>query len=117
MRLLRPLVTLLLVFAAAPASAQNNANRVDDLLSRMSLDEKVGQLVMTGIDSPLGLDFLERGAAGSLISFNDAKAISEAQIKARNSRLGIPLLIGLDLLHGFRTLFPMPLAEAASFDP
>jgi beta-glucosidase len=83
----------------------------------MSLEEKAGQLVMTGIDSPLGPDAIETGKVGSLISFNDAAAIAEAQGKARKSRLGIPLLVGLDLLHGFRTLFPMPLAEAASFDP
>ncbi|BCJ92051.1 beta-glucosidase [Terrihabitans soli] len=83
----------------------------------MTLEEKIGQLVMTGIDSPLGPDAIETGRTGSLISFNDAAAIAEAQAKARNSRLGIPLLVGLDLLHGFRTLFPVPLAEAASFDP
>jgi beta-glucosidase len=117
MHLLRPLVLSLLTLWALPAAAQNTANRVDDLLARMSLEEKVGQLVMTGIDSPLGTDAIEAGRIGSLISFNDAAAITEAQAKARKSRLGIPLLVGLDLLHGFRTLFPVPLAEAASFDP
>lgn len=117
MHLLRPVMLALLIFWAPAASAQNTAKRVDDLLAKMSLEEKTGQLVMTGIDSPLGADAIETGRVGSLISFNDAAAITEAQAKARKSPLGIPLLVGLDLLHGFRTLFPVPLAEAASFDP
>jgi beta-glucosidase len=117
MHFLKPSVLALLIFWAHPASAQNTATRVDDLLARMSLEEKVGQLVMTGIDSPLGSDAIAEGRVGSLISFNDAAAIADAQARAKNSRLGIPLLVGLDLLHGFRTLFPVPLAEAASFDP
>jgi beta-glucosidase len=117
MHFLQLLATVLLFLWAAPGAAQDTAQRVDDLLARMSLEEKTGQLVMTGIDSPLGPDAIETGSVGSLISFNDAAAIAEAQAKAKKSRLGIPLLVGLDLLHGFRTLFPMPLAEAASFDP
>lgn len=118
---MRGLLTSLLLlpfFAAGPAFGQtaDSAVRAEALLGRMTLEEKVGQLVMTGFDEAFSTDILERGGAGSVISFNDPAAIARAQEKARASRLGIPLLIGLDLLHGFRTLFPMPLAEAASFD-
>lgn len=117
MHFLRPLTLALLIFWAAPACAQNAAKRVDDLIVKMSLEEKVGQLVMTGIGSPLGIEAIAAASVGSLISFNDPAAIADAQSRAKTSRLGIPLLVGLDLLHGFRTLFPVPIAEAASFDP
>lgn len=121
MHFLQLLATVLLISWAGPVFAQSSAQdfgkRVDDLLTGMTLEEKAGQLVMTGIDSPLGPGAIEAGKIGSLISFNDAAAIADAQAQAKKSRLGIPLLVGLDLLHGFRTLFPMPLAEAASFDP
>lgn len=119
MRRLLTSLLLLPVFAAGPASGQADpaTARADALLGRMTLEEKIGQLVMTGFDEAFSTDILETGGAGSVISFNDPAAIARAQEKAKTSRLGIPLLIGLDLLHGFRTLFPMPLAEAASFDP
>jgi beta-glucosidase len=116
MHFLSALILSLPIWAAASAAAQN-PDRSGAIIARMTLEEKVGQLVMVGFDEIAASDVIERGAAGSLISFNDPAAIAEVQAKARASRLGIPLLVGLDLLHGYRTLFPMPLGEAASFDP
>src|SRR3712207_2744269 len=92
--------------------------RIEALLARMTLDEKVGQLnlVSHGPKFP-GFDFIRQGRAGAVINFNNPQDIAAAQKAARGSRLGIPLLFSLDVLHGFRTIYPVPLAEAATFDP
>ncbi|WP_048810002.1 glycoside hydrolase family 3 N-terminal domain-containing protein [Candidatus Methylacidiphilum infernorum] len=92
------------------------------LLSRMTLEEKIGQLVQL---PPKG-DFLdhelktliEKGHVGSFLNISDPEQIQEAQeISLRKSRLKIPLLFAFDVLHGFKTLFPIPLALASSMDP
>ncbi len=101
--------------------------RVDTLLGQMTLDEKIGQLTQyTGgstITGPTGekLDFdamLAKGQIGSLFNIVGAKETNHYQhIAVEQSRLHIPLLFGLDVIHGHRTTFPVPLAMAASFDP
>ncbi len=92
----------------------------------MTLDEKLGQLTMlsadfaaTGPVVPRDLQAEVRaGAVGSLFNLWGRDAVRAAQTAAvRESRLGIPLFFGLDVLHGFRTIFPIPLAEAGAFDP
>jgi beta-glucosidase len=92
--------------------------RIDQLLARMTLEEKIGQLnlVSHGPKFP-GMDYIRQGRAGAVINFNNPQDIAAAQKAARESRLGIPLLFSLDVLHGFRTIYPVPLAEAATFDP
>ena len=60
---------------------------------------------------------VREGRVGAGINFNNAQDVAAAQRLARQSRLGIPLIFGLDVLHGFRTIFPMPLAETATFNP
>jgi beta-glucosidase len=101
--------------------------RVDALLAQMTLEEKIGQLAQyTGgstITGPTGekLDFdamLAKGEIGSLFNVTGAKETNHYQhIAVEQSRLHIPLLFGLDVIHGHRTTFPVPLALAASFDP
>ncbi|HEY3987865.1 MAG TPA: glycoside hydrolase family 3 N-terminal domain-containing protein [Acidobacteriaceae bacterium] len=101
--------------------------RVDALLAQMTLEEKIGQLTQyTGgstITGPTGekLDFdamLAKGEIGSLFNVTGAKETNHYQhIAVEQSRLHIPLLFGLDVIHGHRTTFPVPLAMAASFDP
>ncbi|HEX4277396.1 MAG TPA: glycoside hydrolase family 3 N-terminal domain-containing protein, partial [Bryobacteraceae bacterium] len=101
--------------------------RVDALLAQMTLDEKIGQLAQyTGgstITGPTGqkLDFdamIAKGEIGSLFNVTGAKETNHYQhIAVEQSRLHIPLLFGLDVIHGHRTTFPVPLALAASFDP
>ncbi len=114
------LVACLLVFTAIPASAADPAGierRVEDILGRMTLEERIGQLDLV----PNGPDFrreaVREGRVGGVLAFTGARDIAAVQEVARGSRLGVPLLVGLDVLHGLRTMFPVPLAEAASFDP
>jgi beta-glucosidase-like glycosyl hydrolase len=99
---------------------------IDTLLPRMTLAEKIGQLNMgTGdhaVTGPeLAADLIEgirAGTVGSILNFWGAEPIAALQkIAVEESRLGIPLLVGFDVLHGQRTIFPIPLAEAAAFDP
>jgi beta-glucosidase len=108
---------LWLTAALAPARADEVERRVDELLARMTLDEKVGQLNLVSHGESLRWEDIPEGKAGALINFNNAQDIARAQKAARQSRLGIPPLFGLDVLHGFRTQFPVPIAEAAAFNP
>ncbi|MEZ4727099.1 MAG: glycoside hydrolase family 3 N-terminal domain-containing protein [Caldilineaceae bacterium] len=98
------------------------AARVDALLAQMSLVEKIGQLNQVG-----GADFapgpkaegqIRVGGAGSVLWVNDSKRFNELQkIAVEESPSGIPLLFALDVIHGYRTIFPVPLAMASSWDP
>jgi beta-glucosidase len=111
--------------ASAPLPASDAAvrARVDALLGRMTLEEKVGQLTQIsgaaffpGAQKPE--DVLRKGGAGSVLWLNDTRRFNELQrIAVEGSRLGIPVLYGLDVIHGYRTIFPVPLAMAASWDP
>lgn len=98
--------------------------RVDALLSVMTVEEKAGQLTQyfTFPGAPDELAKVEAevraGRAGSLLFVSDAAEIDRLQrIAVTESRLGIPLLFGFDVIHGFRTAMPVPLALAASWDP
>src|SRR3984893_6208593 len=100
--------------------------RIDKLLAAMTVEEKIGQLnmVATGYAVPgpvLASGVIEgvrAGRIGSLLNLWGARDVHAMQkIAVEKTRLGIPLLIGFDVLHGHKTIFPIPLAEAASFDP
>src|SRR4051812_21761766 len=104
--------------ALAGAQAQDDVERrVNDLLGRMTLREKLGQLNLISPGPPLKWEQIAEGRIGALLNFNNAADVAPAQALARQSRLGIPPLFGLDILHGFRTQFPLPLGEAAAFNP
>ena len=108
------LLTLLL---ATPAAAQN----LDSLLARMTLEEKLGQLNLlsaNGRASPEQMQLVRAGKLGGLFNVIGAENTTPVQrIVVTESRLKIPLLFGLDVIHGYRTIFPIPLGEASSFDP
>ena len=100
-------------------------SRIDTLMARMTLSEKLGQLTMTAssytVTGPVlagdSTQSIIDGTVGNLLNMVGAGPTHEMQrLAVEKSRLGIPLLIGLDIIHGHRTLFPIPLAEAGLFD-
>jgi beta-glucosidase len=99
------------------AEATRIESRIEALLKRMTLDEKVGQLNLTGRTDKLPLDLFRSGGAGAAMNFIDPREILAAQKAASESRLKIPLIIGLDAVHGVATYFPLPLGQASSFNP
>jgi beta-glucosidase len=105
----------------APLTDQQIAAKVEDLLKRMTLEEKVGQLnqaagaLIPGANPEAAL---RAGGAGSVLWINDTKKFNALQrVAVEESRLKIPVLFGLDVIHGYRTIFPIPLGLAASWDP
>lgn len=108
--------------AAAVPPETEVAERVEALLKRMSLAEKIGQLNQAGgaefAPGPKAEDQIRVGGAGSVLWLNDTRRFNELQkIAVEESPSGIPLLFALDVIHGYRTIFPVPLALAASWDP
>ena len=94
--------------------------KIDAILSKMTLEEKIGQM-----NQLAGVRNLERaknqvkeGNIGSFLNAGTPAAINELQkVAMEESRLGIPLIIARDVIHGFKTIFPIPLGQAASFNP
>ena len=128
MRTLQSLLLTLSLFcttlAQAPARRDTDiSKRAAALLAQMTLDEKVGQLnqlfFISQLMKPEAMDAtIREGKVGSLLFITDPATINRFQkIAVEQSRLKIPLLIGYDVIHGFRTVFPVPLAMAASWDP
>jgi beta-glucosidase len=108
------------------AHAEDGA-RAEQLLARMTLDEKIGQLVQRAggrskaLNSKLDASELERvraGSVGSYLHVAGAEPLAKLQTVAiQESRLGIPLLFAMDVVHGYRTIFPVPIAIASSWSP
>ncbi|WP_320167945.1 beta-glucosidase BglX [Mangrovibacterium marinum] len=122
-----------LVFHGVQAQNQPKTEmdmKVEALLSKMTLEEKIGQLnqytarwEMTG-PAPTGsseqelLEEIKSGQVGSMLNVTGAEATLKAQkLAVENTRLGIPLIFGYDVIHGYKTIFPIPLATASSWDP
>ncbi|HEX4784366.1 MAG TPA: glycoside hydrolase family 3 N-terminal domain-containing protein [Candidatus Sulfotelmatobacter sp.] len=111
----------------SPGTADKNLDaRVESMLKQMTLEEKVGQLVQYSAGQPTGPgtgrtdydDMIARGQISSLFNVVDPKLINRYQkIAMEESRLHIPILFGLDVIHGFKTEFPIPLALATTWDP
>ena len=100
--------------------------RVESILRRMTVEEKIGQLVQYSAGQPTGPgtgrtdydDMIARGQIGSLFNVIDPHEINRYQkIAMEKSRLHIPILFGLDVIHGFKTEFPIPLGLASTWDP
>ncbi len=100
--------------------------KIDDLLAQMTIEEKVGQMVQyNGNGDATGpikartrdIEDLKNGWIGSMLNVTGAENTREMQkLVMENSRMKIPLLFGLDVIHGYKTIFPLPLGEAASWD-
>jgi beta-glucosidase len=104
-----------------PASDQEARAFADKLIAKMTLAEKLGQMTQVPLNYPTNPapDVLARtGAVGSFLFITDATEINRLQhVAVEQSRLHIPLLFGYDVIHGFRTIYPVPIAMAASWDP
>ena len=115
------------ILAATSVFAQKKPMNefIDELMSKMTLEEKIGQLnllpgndITTGavMNSPLA-QLTAEGKLGAVLNVKGQDKIKELQrIAVKKSRLGIPLLIGQDVIHGNQTVFPIPLAQACSWD-
>lgn len=134
MKLIKIFALLLLNVMSPKMIAQQTLNpeiekKIDVLLSKMTLEEKVGQMNqyngfwdVTG-PAPSGgskqekYENIKKGLVGSMLSVRGVKEVRAVQkIAVEQTRLGIPLIIGFDVIHGYKTLSPIPLAEAASWD-
>ncbi len=120
-------LALAFILCAVPSTAQqrplNRERRINALLARMTLAEKLGQLQQldgegNGNFRPEHLDLIRKGLLGSTLNVRGARRTNQLQhIAMEESRLNIPVLFGFDVIHGYRTIFPIPLAEASSWDP
>lgn len=105
-------------------SVKDIDTRVEALLAKMTLDEKIGQLHQIPGDISTGTDVakddmlsqIKAGKVGSVLSHTNFENKIVMQRTAIGSRLGIPLIFGFDVIHGYKTIFPIPLAQAASWD-
>ncbi len=99
-------------------SSQCVEARVEDLLGRMTLEEKIGQMCQYTKYPKRYEELVRAGKVGSLFNVTGAEQTNEVQkIAVDQSRLGIPLIFGLDVIHGYSTIYPIPLAIASSWDP
>ncbi|MCD8184725.1 MAG: beta-glucosidase BglX [Bacteroides sp.] len=116
---------LLLPFVSCTQKANDKGDavtekKIETLLSKMTLEEKLGQMNQVSsygnIEDMSGL--IRKGEVGSVLNEVDPVRINALQrVAMEESRLGIPLLMARDVVHGFKTIFPIPLGQAASFDP
>src|SRR5579872_2777765 len=117
--------TFVLSLSAVYAQKKTIAQRVDSVLRLMTLEEKIGQMNQyngdweaTGPITKEGdkQDQIRKGMLGSMLNVTGVLHTRELQEMAMSSRLKIPLLFGQDIIHGYRTTFPIPLGEASSWD-
>lgn len=120
-----PVLLLLLPFVSCKQETGTKSNaaiekKIEALISRMTLEEKLGQMNQISsygnIEDMSGL--IKKGEVGSILNEVDPVRINALQhVAMEESRLGIPLLMARDVIHGFKTIFPIPLGQAASFNP
>ncbi len=129
------LLLISMLMSCEPSGPQDTAGgdaierRIDSLISVMTIEEKAGQLNqysstfdLTGPAPEEGnaaqrYELIRQGLVGSMLNVTGAEATRKAQqLAVENSRLGIPMVFGYDVIHGFKTMFPIPLGEAASWD-
>ena len=92
--------------------------KIDSVLSKMTVEEKVGQLVQSVGIKDNTIEDIKAGRIGSILGIKSAEEVSKLQkIAIEESRLGIPLIFANDVIHGFTTTFPIPLAEVSSWNP
>lgn len=116
-----PLALCLVTSAGAESHANSHDAAVAELLSRMTLAEKIGQMIQTNAPGGIPDDLrgeIEAGRVGSMLNVVDAELANRLQrLAMEESRLGIPLLLARDVIHGFETVLPIPLGLAATWNP
>ena len=122
-----PILTMAILCSMLPAIGQTrdaiNESKITALIAKMTLEEKLGQLQQLdgegdGNFRPEHPDMIRKGLLGSTLNVRGAKRVNELQhIAMEQSRLKIPMIFGFDVIHGYRTVFPVPLAMASSWDP
>lgn len=123
------IITILFVGILSTRKPKTIDEKVEALLQKMTLDEKIGQMnqyngfwdvtgpVPKNGDAALKYEHLRKGLVGAVLNVRGVDKVRKLQeIVVNETRLGIPLLFGFDVIHGFKTIFPIPLAEAASWD-
>lgn len=134
MKLKRLIMGVLVLLAGQNVLAQNQKSAqaqdqkmnafIDQLMAKMTVEEKLGQMNLlpgtsatTGElkDSPL-LTLIEQGKLGTVLNQTGVESIRQLQDAAKRSRLGIPVLVGMDVIHGYETIFPIPLGMSCSWD-
>jgi len=116
MKRILPIIALITLVACQPKDPVEK--KIDDLLSQMTLEEKIGQ--MTQVCGGWYSEDIEnqiRAGAGSMLNSVGAEANHYQRIAVEETRLGIPMIFARDVIHGFRTIYPIPLGQAATFDP
>lgn len=118
MRLKHLLIFGALFAASCAAPADNEIDRkVEELLAQMTIEEKIGQMHQVSGGRQFSAE-IAKGNVGSILNIVDPVEINEVQrIAVEESRLGIPLLVSRDVIHGFRTIFPIPIGLASTFNP
>ena len=126
MRMKRVIMVVLVVVAGLNGAAQDQKMDafINQLMEKMTVEEKLGQMnLLPGVsattgelkDSPL-LELVAKGKLGTVLNQTGVESIRQLQDAARKSRLGIPVLVGMDVIHGYETIFPIPLAMSCSWD-
>ena len=119
------MMVLLMMTLAVSAQKKDMRTFVDDLMARMTLEEKIGQLnlqvagdITTGAAQDTEVaQLIAKGQLGGVFNLKGVDKIRALQeIAVKKSRLGIPLLVGMDVIHGYETIFPIPLALSCSWD-
>ena len=126
MMMKKTMITFALLMVASAAMAQQSMKEyIDGLMSKMTLQEKIGQLnlmvagdITTGgaMDTQVGGD-VAKGDIGGVFNIKGVDKIRALQdLAVKKSRMGIPLIVGMDVIHGYETIFPIPLALSCSWD-
>lgn len=118
------LIAIIMSFSSCNPVSDNKEDKIEVLINEMTLEEKIGQMnqLMNFVDTiPIDPEFkqlIKEGKIGSVLNGFSSEMINEMQrIAVEESRLGIPLLVGRDVIHGYRTIFPVNIGLAATFNP
>lgn len=122
MKTSRPVLLIAIIAAAVSCGQRGNDvdSRVEKILRQMTLSEKIGQMNQISVGGEVSnyAGAIRDGQVGSILNEVDPVKVNEYQrLAVEESRLGIPLLVARDVIHGFHTIFPIPLGLAATFDP